>query len=63
MWEGGGKVERSMWVLRIKGSRNNNFREFAPRFMADGVDLREHNRRRRMADVEDCASENRPNMA
>ena len=47
----------------FKGSRNNNFPEFAPRFMSDLVDLREHNRRRRMVDVEDCASENRPKLA
>ncbi len=29
-----------------KGSRNNNFLEFAPRFGADWIDLREHNRKR-----------------
>jgi len=35
---------------------------FAPRFMSAWVDLREHNHRRRMADVEDCVSENRPKL-
>ena len=46
-----------------KGSRKNNFAEFAPGFVPDWGDLREHNRRRRMVDVEDCASENRPKLA
>jgi len=51
------------WFLGAKGSRNNNFPEFVPRFMSDWVGLREHNRRRRMADVEDCASEHRSKLA
>jgi len=46
-----------------KGSGKNNFTEFALRFRADWVDLREHNRKRRQAYVEDCASEDRPKMA
>jgi len=46
-----------MLKLASKGSQNNNFPEFTPRFMSDWADLREHNRRRRMADVEDGASE------
>jgi hypothetical protein len=46
-----------------KGSRKNNFPEFAPRFGPDGVDLNEHNRRRSKAHVEDCASEDRPKLA
>jgi hypothetical protein len=46
-----------------KGSRNNNFQEFAPRFVADWVDLNEHNRRRSKAHVEDCAIEDRLNVA
>jgi hypothetical protein len=33
------------------------------RFMSDWVDLRKHNRRRRMVDVEDCASEKRAKSA
>jgi hypothetical protein len=45
------------------GFAKNNFPEFAPRFMSDWVDLREHHRRRRMADVEDYASEHRPKLA
>ena len=52
------------WGLeQAKGSRNNNSPEFAPRFVSGWVDLREHNRRRRKSDVEDCASEDRPNLA
>jgi len=47
----------------IKGSRNNHSPEFAPRFVSGWVDLREHNRRRRKDDVENCASEDRPNLA
>ena len=46
-----------------KGSRNNNFTEFAPRFEADWVDLREQNRRRSKVHVEDFASEDRLKMA
>ena len=46
-----------------KGSRNNHSPEFAPRFASGLVDLREHNRRRRKGDVEDCASEDWPNLA
>ena len=46
-----------------KGSRKNNFTEFALRFGADWVDLKEHNRKRRQAYVEDCVSEDRPKMA
>ena len=46
-----------------KGSRNNNFPEFAPRFMSDWVDLRESHRRHRKAEVEDGASENRLKLA
>jgi len=56
--------EKSAPFLSIsKGWRNNNFPDFVPRFMSGWVDLREHNRRRRLADVEDCASENRPKVA
>jgi len=46
-----------------KGSRNNHPSEFAPRFVPGWVDMWEHNRRRRKGDVEDCASEDRPNLA
>ncbi len=46
-----------------KGSRKNNFQEFAPGFVPDWSDLRERNRRRRKDDVEDCASKDRPKMA
>ena len=46
-----------------KGSRKNNFPEFALRFGADWVDLREHNRKRRQNYAEDCVSEDRPKMA
>jgi len=46
-----------------KGSRNHKFPEFAPSFASDSVELREHNRRRRKGDVEDCASEDRPKLA
>ncbi len=45
-----------------KGSRKNNFTEFALRFGTDWVDLKEHNRKRRQAYVEDCVSEDRPKM-
>ncbi len=45
-----------------KGSYKNNFTEFALRFGADWVDLKEHNRKRRQAYVEDCVSEDRPKM-
>jgi len=48
---------------RPKGLRNKNFPELAPRFRSDWIDLREHNRRRRMADVEEGASEYRPKLA
>ncbi len=34
----------------------------APGFVSDWDDLREHNRRRSKADVEDCASKDRPEM-
>jgi len=50
-------------ISSSKGSRKNNFTEFALRFGADWVDLREHNRKRRQAYVEDCVSEDRPKMA
>ncbi len=58
-------LEKSKFFLSNfgrKDSRNNHFPEFAPRFVSDWVGLREHNRRRRKADVEDCASEDRPKM-
>ena len=62
-----GSAESLGWVTgrgySTKGLRNNNFLEFAPRFMSDWVDLREYNRRRRKADVEDCASEDRTKLA
>ena len=50
-------------IIKPRGSRNNNDPEFAPRFVPGWVDLREPNRRRRMGDVEDWASEDRPNLA
>jgi len=46
----------------IKGSYKNNFTEFALRFGADWVALKEHNRKRRQVYVEDCVSEDRPKM-
>ncbi len=49
--------------IATKGSRKNNFTEFAHRFEADWVDLREQNRMRSKAHVEDCASEGRLKMA
>jgi len=48
---------------KTKGSRNTNFPEFTPRFVSGWVGLREHNRGRRKADVEDCASEDRLKVA
>ena len=45
-----------------KGSCKNTFTEFALRFRADWVDLKEHNRKRGQAYVEDCVSEDRPKM-
>jgi len=45
-----------------KGSRKNNFPEFAPRFKSDWVDLMERNHRRSKAHVEDFASKDRPKM-
>ena len=45
-----------------KGSRKNNFPEFAPRFKSDWVDLRELSRRRSKAHLEDFASKDRPKM-
>jgi hypothetical protein len=50
-------------TTEVKGSRNNTFAEFAPKFGVDWVDLREHNRRRRKAYAEDCASKAQPKMA
>ena len=50
-------------MTRSKGSRKNNFPEFAPRFGPDWVDLREHNRRGSKAYVEDCATEDLPKVA
>ncbi|MEC4680751.1 MAG: hypothetical protein VST67_08640, partial [Nitrospirota bacterium] len=47
----------------LKGSRKNNFPEFAPRFGSDWVDLREQNRSRSKAYVEDFASEDWPKLA
>ena len=49
-------------LQKTKGLRNNNFPEFAPRFGADWVDLREHNRKRSQSYAEDCASEDRPKL-
>jgi len=46
-----------------KGSRNNTFPEFEPRFGSDCADLREQNRRRSKAYVEDFASEDRFKVA
>ena len=49
-------------IIHIKGSRNNNSTEFAPKFRSGWVDLREHSRKRSQAYVEDCASKERPKM-
>jgi len=45
-----------------KGSRNNNFLEFAPRFWSDWIDLMEPNRKRSKNYAEDLASEDRPKV-
>jgi hypothetical protein len=49
-------------VFSAKGSRKNNFPEFAHGFVSDWGELREHNRRRSKAYVEDCVSKDRPKM-
>ena len=46
-----------------KGSRNNNFPEFAPRFRSGCDDLSEHNRRRSKTYAEDCVSKDRRKLA
>ena len=55
-------ISESPSFQESKGSRNNNFPEFAPRFGTDWVDLREHNRKRSQSYAEDCASEDRPKL-
>ena len=46
-----------------KGSRKNNFLEFAPAFVSDWGDLREDNRSRSKDYVEDCTSKDWPKTA
>jgi len=49
--------------LSHKGSRKNNFREFAPRFASDLAATIERNRKLELRYGEDFAIEERPKMA